>query len=167
MNTASKNKNSNLITPTTTTAATHIPAQALIESAAKKKSSAPGEAAADDDGDDDDDAKAPAGPAVKKSKIEKLFSRQNQVRISRAILLAVVVVVVVVLVVVTDCPTRTLTPCTPARTYSPNTIQRCAREKRCWRMMVMTMVMTTTRICLQSRTLSTRHHRSIKRHWLI
>ena len=52
----------------------HDTRQALLESAAKKK--AAGSNASDDDHDSDADAK----PAAKKSKIEKLFSRQNQVR---------------------------------------------------------------------------------------
>jgi hypothetical protein len=53
----------------------HSP-QALLESAAKKKSSSTGEV----DSSDEDGADAkPVAPAAKKSKIEKLFSRQNQV----------------------------------------------------------------------------------------
>ena len=48
--------------------------QALLESAAKKQSAADGGA-----GSSDDEADAAQKPAAKKSKIEKLFSRQNQV----------------------------------------------------------------------------------------
>ena len=48
--------------------------QALLESDAKKKSAADGGA-----GSSDDEADAAQKPAAKKSKIEKLFSRQNQV----------------------------------------------------------------------------------------
>ena len=54
----------------------HSP-QALLESAAKKKSSSTGEVDSSDE--DGADAKPAAAPAAKKSKIEKLFSRQNQV----------------------------------------------------------------------------------------